>query len=239
MWTNNISHSRHLLILLHECIIYTTKRGLVDGVIVNSPKDHVTVDYWAQKQTHEVEAKMFDDSSGGGRRLIHIQRSFISSWHMCYYRQEVSSSWRLLTPLRREHPPSLLPHWHWMMLFGLGSISFTGQSSFQHPSTLSWKEALNISPQLLITCNELPWKCVFFSRHTLCVVIGSYSRRIVQCDDGNAAANAHPLPVWASLSHKAAVQPWGGIIFVCVDRYCSSKPSGLRTPRAEMCLFER
>ena len=63
-------------------------------------------------------------------------------------------------------PPSL-PRRRWMMLFGLSSNSFTGQSSFQHPSTLSWKEALNISLQLLITCNELLWKCVFFSPHSL------------------------------------------------------------------------
>ena len=122
-------------------------------------------------------------------------------------------------------PPSL-PRQRWMMLFGLGSNSFTGQSSFQHPSTLSWKEALNISLQLLITCNELLWKCVFFFHRTLSVVIGSYSCRVVQCDGGNAAVNAHPLPARASLSHKAAVQPGGGIIFVCVDRYLE-----LQTPR--------
>lgn len=67
---------------------------------------------------------------------------------------------------------------------------------------------------------------VCFFHHTLSVVIGSYSCRIVQCDDGNAAVNAHPLPARAPLSHKAAVQPGGGIIFVCVDRYWSSKPLG-------------
>lgn len=44
----------------------------------------------------------------------------------------------------------------------------------------------------------------------------SYSCRIVQRDDGNAAVNAHPLPVWASSSHKAAVQPPGGGLYLFV-----------------------
>lgn len=192
-----------------------------------------------------VEVKIFHDSSGGGRRLIHIRHSFTSSWHMCYYRQEASSSWRLLTPLGCEHllPPSStitsspsLAETEWCYLASARSPS--GQSSFQHPSTLSWKEALNISLQLLITCSNSPWKCVcFFPPPSLSLVIGSYSCRVVRRDDGNAAANAHPLPAWASLSHKAAVQPGGGIIFVCVDRYCSSKPLGGFAHREQRCVY--
>lgn len=133
-------------------------------------------------------------------------------------------------PLGWEHlppPPPPLPHPHWMVLFGFGSLSFTGQSSFHHPSTLSWKEALNISLQLLITCNELPCKCVCVSFFSPTVSLSlslhlcgnwycSYSCRIVQRDDGNAAVNAHPLPVWASSSHKAAVQPAGGGLYLFV-----------------------
>lgn len=132
------------------------------------------------------------------------------------------------------------------MLFGLSS--FMGQSSFQHPSTLSWKAALNVSLKLLTTCNELLWKCVrnppththHHHHHTLSlsVVIGSYGCRVVQCDDGNAAANAHPLPVGASMSHKAAVQPGGGIKCVCVDRFCSAETlRGSHTERGALFIW--
>lgn len=112
---------------------------------------------------------------------------------------------------------------------------------------LSSKEALNISLQLLRTVNELPWKCVhmcvFSPSHTLwhTVIIGSYSSRIVQCDgdEGNAAANALPLPIWASLSHKAAVQPGAGGLYLFVLRNTVAEPSGVHTPGAEMCLLTR
>lgn len=97
-------------------------------------------------------------------------------------------------PLGWEHlppPPPPLPHPHWMVLFGFGSLSFTGQSSFHHPSTLSWKEALNILLQLLITCNELPCKCVcfFFFSHSLSlslsisVVIGTVVTAVGSCSE--------------------------------------------------------
>lgn len=150
--------------------------------------------------------------------------SFIFSTHS-YSPDTCGTTGRKYQQLETLNPPwgweHLRPHQRWMMLFGLGSISFTGQSSFQHPSTLSWKEALNISLQLLITCNELPWKCVWFfypPTHTHSVVISSYSCGIVQCGDGNtAAANAHPLPVAASFSDTAAVQP-GGEDYICLCR---------------------
>lgn len=74
------------------------------SVIAEGPRDRKPP---STETNTRVELKLFCDSSGGGRRLIHIQRSFIFSWHMCYYRQEISSSWRLLTPagMRASLPP--------------------------------------------------------------------------------------------------------------------------------------
>lgn len=167
--------------------------------------------------------------------------SFIfSCWHMCYYRQEVSSSWRLLTVLGWVPPTlpsaSLILNdviWPWLDLLHRAKLIST-------PINTELKRGFKY---LTAAVNNTQWITlevhVFFLllHHTLSLVIGSYSCRIVQCDDGNAAANAHPLPVWASLSHKAAVQPIGGIISVCVDRYCSSKPSGVHTLRADVFIW--
>lgn len=123
-----------------------------------------------------------------------------------------TSSWRLLNPL--GWASSILNDVIWLQLGLLHraklistSINAELKRGFKY-LTAAVKDRKWITLEVCV--------CVsVFSPQSHSVLIGSYGSETVQRDgdEGNAAANALPFPIWASLSHKAAAQPESGDYF--------------------------